>query len=98
MPVGRNFCYKKSVSADRKFYLLVRFFIHNREKIQVITSDCAVCLNVSVKDVDDTADMRGEREHPVFFKTGCKGQTMRFYLLQKPGSRYEGITVFEIIL
>ena len=58
MPVGRNSCYKKSVSADRKFYLLVRFFIHNREKIQVITSDCAVCLNISVKDVDDTADMR----------------------------------------
>ena len=67
MPVGRNFCYKKSVSADRKFYLLVRFFIHNREKIQVITSDCAVCLNISVKDVDDTADMRGEREYPVLF-------------------------------
>lgn len=67
MPVGRNFCYKKSVSADRKFYLLVRFFIYNREKIQVIPSDCAVCLNISVKDVDDTADMRGEREHPVLF-------------------------------
>ena len=67
MPVGRNFCYKKSVSADKKFYLLVRFFIHNREKIQVITSDCAVCLNISVKDVDDTADMRRGREHPVLF-------------------------------
>ena len=67
MPVGRNLCYKKSVSADKKFYLLVRFFIHNREKIQVITSDCTVCLNISVKDVDDTADMRGGREHPVLF-------------------------------
>ena len=67
MPVGRNFCYKKSVSADKKFYLLVRFFIHNREKIQVITSDCAVCLNISVKDVDDTADMRRGRENPVLF-------------------------------
>lgn len=67
MPVGRNFCYKKSVSADKKFYLLVGFFIHNREKIQVITSDCAVCLNISVKDVDDTADMRRGREHPVLF-------------------------------
>lgn len=98
MPVGRNCCYKKSVSADRKFYLLVRFFMHSREKIQVITSDCAVCLNTSVKDVDDPADKRGEREHPVFFKTGCKGQIMKFYLLQKPGFRYEGITVLEIIL
>ena len=67
MPVGRNCCYKKSVSADRKFYLLVRFFMHSREKIQVITSDCAVCLNTSVKDIDDTADKRGEREHPVLF-------------------------------
>ena len=74
MPVGRNLCYKKSVSADKKFYLLVRFFIHNREKIQVITSDCTVCLNISVKDVDDTADKRGEREHPVFLKPGAKGR------------------------
>ena len=81
MPVGRNCCYKKSVSADRKFYLLVRFFMHSREKIQVITSDCA------------------EKESTrFFFKTGSKGQIMRFYLLQKPGFRYEGITVLEIIL
>ena len=46
-----------------------------------------------------TLPISAEKENTrFFFKTGCKGQIMRFYLLQKSGSRYEGITVFKIIL
>ena len=65
--MGETVVIRKAYRQIENFICWYAFFMHSREKIQVITSDCAVCLNTSVKDVDDPADKRGEREHPVLF-------------------------------